>query len=184
MVNRVEGRPHEGPEIPEDLLSNIDRVDIGCGAPHECHEGCFGIDLNPDLEPGLVWDCDQGLPFADDSLSFVNADNSLEHFRHPFLVLEEVFCCLRPGGRLRVVVPNLQYWPTLVLSLVFDPDRYFTWYMSLPRKKARTIHRTLFTCHAIQRSVREAGFAIVRTRGLLYSKEIGVEAEKPGIAGS
>jgi predicted SAM-dependent methyltransferase len=178
VTNLPERQTARQPRIEEVL--GVERVDIGCGAPHERHEGCFGIDLNPGYRPDLVWDCDLGLPFADASLSFVNADNSLEHFHHPFFVVEEIHRCLRPGGRLRVVVPNVQHWPVLLLSLVADPDRYFTWYMSLPRKKIRTIHRTLFTRHAMQRMVREAGLVVTRTRGLLYAKEICVEAEKPG----
>ncbi len=159
-------------------LAGVQRIDIGCGAPEERCDDCFGLDLNPRYDPDLVWDCDLGLPFADESLSFINSDNSFEHFRHPFFVLEECYRCLRPGGRMRLVVPNVQYFPTLLLALVWDIDRYFTWYMSLPHKRQRTIHQSLFTPHTLKRMAIEAGFEVLRTRGFLYSKEAALELAK------
>lgn len=160
-------------------LEGVERVDLGCGAPEERYEGCFGIDINPAYEPDLVSDCDRGLPFADDSLTFVNSDNSLEHLRHPYFVLEECFRCLRPGGTMRLVVPNLHYLPTLLLALVADVDRYFYWYMRLPHKRERTVHHTIFTKHLIRRMAADAGFVERRVEGFLYSKEIALWLEKP-----
>lgn len=161
-------------------LSHVERVDIGCGRPTEKYADCFGLDINPGYEPDLLWSCDRGLPFKDQSLSFVNTDNSLEHLKHPYFVLEECFRCLRPGGELRVVVPNLHYFPTLLLALFFDVDRYFDWYMNLPHKEGRTHHRTLFTKHTVRRTAKEIGFEVVRDWGFLYSKEVGFLLRKPG----
>ncbi len=176
MISLQERQQATRPAAPD--LRGVERIDIGCGAPGERYDGCFGLDLNPRYEPDLVWDCDLGLPFADGSLSFVNSDNSLEHFHHPFFVLEECYRCLRSGGRMRVVVPNLQYLPTLLLGFVCDVDRYFTWYMRLPHKRERTIHQSLFTQHTIRRMATEVGFEVLRQAGFLYSKEVGLELGK------
>lgn len=165
-------------------FSHVRRVDIGCGAPAEKYADCFGLDINPGYRPDLLWSCDHGLPFADDSLSFINTDNSLEHLKHPYFVLQECYRCLQPSGTLRVVVPNMQYLPSLLLSLVFDIDRYFDWYMHLPHKRQRTHHRTLFTKHTVRRTALEIGFEVERDWGFLYSKEVGFELVKPATARS
>lgn len=159
-------------------LDGVKRVDVGCGTAEQKHPDCFGLDANPSCRPDLVWDCDQGLPFADASLTFVNADNSLEHFRHPYFILEECYRCLDRGGTMRLVVPNVQYLPTLLLALVYDIDRYFFWYMRLPHKRERGVHYTLFTPFLIRRLATEIGFTVRRRRGFLYSKEILLELEK------
>ena len=160
-------------------LTAVTRVDIGCGTRAQTFRDCFGLDVNPSCEPDLVWDCDRGLPFADDSLEFVNADNSLEHVKHPYFVLQECHRCLRPGGTMRLVVPNVQYFPTLLLALVYDIDRYFFWYMRLPHKRARGVHYALFTPHLIRRMATEVGFAVRRSTGFLYSKQILLDLQKP-----
>ncbi len=159
-------------------LSAVKRVDLGCGAPEQKYPDCFGLDVNPVCRPDLVWDCDRGLPFANESLAFINSDNSLEHVRHPYFVLQECHRCLHPGGSMRLVVPNLQYLPTLLLALVADVDRYFFWYMRLPHKRERGVHYALFTPHLIRRMVTEVGFEIRSSRGFLYAKEILLELEK------
>lgn len=159
-------------------LSAVKRVDLGCGAPEQRYPDCFGLDANPSSRPDLVWDCDRGLPFANEALSFINADNSLEHLRHPYFVLQECHRCLQPGGDLRLVVPNLHYLPTLLLALFYDVDRYFFWYMRLPHKRGRGVHYTLFTPHLIRRLATEIGFEVRSSRGFLYSKEILLELQK------
>ncbi len=160
-------------------LAAVKRVDIGCGTPEQRYRDCFGVDLNASYRPDLVWDCDQGLPFDDEALSFINADNCLEHFKHPYFVLEECYRCLARGGSMRVVVPNVQYFPTLLLGLVYDIDRYFFWYMQLPHKRERSVHYTLFTPFLLHRLVTEIGFVVRQRRGFLYAKEILLELEKP-----
>jgi SAM-dependent methyltransferase len=159
-------------------LRGVVRLDLGCGSPEQKFEGCFGLDINPSCHPDLLWDCDGGLPFADGSLAFVNSDNSLEHFKHPYRVLQECHRCLASGGRMRLVVPNVQYLPTILLSLFCDIDRYFYWYMRLPHKRERGVHYMLFTKHLIERMVAEVGFRVVASRGFLYSKKIVLDLEK------
>ena len=69
-------------------INGVTRVDIGCGFPEQKWEGCFGIDVNPDCRPDLAHDADEGLPFDDETLEFINMDNSLEHYKHPYFVLQ------------------------------------------------------------------------------------------------
>ena len=73
---------------------------------------------------------------------------------------------------MRVAVPNVQYFLTILLSIFYDIDRYSYWYMNLPHKKARGVHYTLFTRHLIKRMAEEIGFKVLSVKGFLYSKEI------------
>jgi predicted SAM-dependent methyltransferase len=42
-------------------------------------------------------------------MDFLVSVHSLEHFRHPLLVVPEWIRALRPGGRLAIVVPDYRY---------------------------------------------------------------------------
>ena len=161
-----------------EIIDNVNRIDIGCGKPHQCYKDCFGIDINESYKPDLLHNCDNGLPFTDESLDFINSDNSLEHFRNPYFVLKECYRALKKGGTMRLVVPNCQYFPLIFINLIMDLNKVWHWYMNLPFKKGRSIHFTLYTKHLIQMVAKDVGFKIVKTKGLLYSLEIMLFLEK------
>lgn len=160
-------------------LSDVRRIDIGCGSPDQKYGGCFGLDINPDYEPDLLHNADNGLPFADGQLEFIHSDNSLEHFRNPHFVLRECLRTLEPGGEMLLVVPNCQYFPLVLLNLVYDLNRFWHWYMNLPFKKGRSVHFTLFTKHLAMQMAEDVGFQVVRSKGWLYSKNITLQLRKP-----
>jgi predicted SAM-dependent methyltransferase len=160
------------------IIKDIERVDIGCGKPSQKYKGCFGIDLNPEYKPDLLHNCDDGFPFPNNSLKFVNSDNSLEHFRNPFFVLKECHRALKKGGKMRLVVPNCQYFPLIFINMVMDLNWFWHWYMNLPFKKGRSYHFTLYTKHLIKMVATDIGFRIKEEKGWLYSKEITLILEK------
>jgi predicted SAM-dependent methyltransferase len=88
--------------------SNMKRLNIGCG-PH-FHPDWVNIDLiSPDPQV-IQHDLRRGLPLEDDSFDAVYHSHVLEHF-HPGdaeQLLRECCRVLRPGGILRVVVPDLE----------------------------------------------------------------------------
>ena len=57
------------------------------------------------------------LPFADGSLDAVYSNAVLEHVQRPWLVAEEIYRVLRPGGRLFINVP--------FLNIIHDAHDYF-----------------------------------------------------------
>ncbi|WP_181703244.1 class I SAM-dependent methyltransferase [Chthonobacter albigriseus] len=59
--------------------------------------------------PSQVVDLNAGLPFADNSFDVVTAIEVLEHTRAPYLLIEEVFRVLKPGGRIIFSVPNVMH---------------------------------------------------------------------------
>ncbi len=65
------------------------------------------IPWSPDI---LIHDVRKGLPFPDNSLSAIYSSHFLEHLymREADALLEECFRVLRPGGVIRMVVPDLR----------------------------------------------------------------------------
>jgi len=96
------------------------KLDLGCRNEKQKRKGFFGIDINPKYHPNLLLDCDKGLPFKDIVVDEINMDNSLEHFHNPFFVVQESYRVLKKGGTIRIVVPNVQFVPFLVLAWFGD----------------------------------------------------------------
>ena len=98
-------------------------LDLGCGYGEfinqvQCRKK-YGMDLNPDapryLEPDvtlLPQDCSMRWPLANASLDLVFTSNFFEHLPDKAALgrtLDEVGRCLRPGGRLVAMGPNIKY---------------------------------------------------------------------------
>ncbi len=100
-------------------------LDLGCGygefsntvpAAHK-----FAMDLNPAarnrLKPEIQLfqqDCSQPWPLEDSTLDVVFTSNFFEHLPNKQLLqdtLTEAFRCLKPGGRLIALGPNIKFLP-------------------------------------------------------------------------
>jgi len=158
--------------MSQEILNNVDRVDIGCGASEQRYSGCFGVDINDDYHPDLLHNCDDGIPLQTESVSFVNSDNSLEHFKNPYFVLKECYRILKPGGTMRLVVPNCQWFPLIFVNMFLDLDWLWHQWMHSPMKQERGLHWTLYTRFLITKVAIDIGFEVSERRGFLYSKEI------------
>lgn len=82
------------------------QLHVGCG---RCHlEGWINLDVYPaPLATNVLW----GLPFAEGSVRRVFLSHLLEHLFYPNDVapfLAELHRVLAPGGRIRVVVPDIE----------------------------------------------------------------------------
>lgn len=81
----------------------------------------FAMDLNPDtstkLAPEIVFleqDCSERWQLPDNSLDLVFTSNFFEHLREKSLLdqtLSEAHRCLKPGGRIACLGPNIRYLP-------------------------------------------------------------------------
>lgn len=82
------------------------RLHLGCGG-HEI-DGWVNIDI---VAAPVRMDMRWGLPFDEGSVEAVYLANVLEHFRYPDeagALLAEARRVLRPGGRIRIVVPDIE----------------------------------------------------------------------------
>lgn len=86
----------------------MESLNLGCGAHYR--DGWTNVDISS-TGPGVVaHDLRRPLPFSDDSFDLVYHSHVLEHFQRDQapVFLAECLRVLRPGGLLRVVVPDLE----------------------------------------------------------------------------
>src|SRR4051812_26848798 len=89
-----------------------DYLDIGCGSnPHPRF-----INLNYDWNRGIdiCWDVGRGIPLRDGSMQGVFSEHCLEHLSLDTTdqVLKECYRMLKPGGAVRIVVPDGELYLT------------------------------------------------------------------------
>ncbi len=108
-------RPHR--ESPPDCAGPPKMLNVGCG--RQFHPEWENIDLesvSPHVKPH---DVTNGLPYASDSLDVVYHSHILEHLKPEKgrELIDECFRVLRPGGVLRIVVPDLERIANLYLRM-------------------------------------------------------------------
>ncbi len=95
----------------------VARLNIGCG--RRFHADWLNLDLVANDPLVIPCDVSQGLPFADNTFDAVYHSHVLEHFAPDDgrRLVEECFRVLKPGGILRIVVPDLERIAKLYLNL-------------------------------------------------------------------
>ncbi len=100
-------------------------LDLGCGYGEFINQLAarerYGMDLNPDsarmLAAGIRFfhqDCSQPWPLPEHSLDAVFTSNFFEHLPDKATLgatIEQARRCLKPGGRLIAMGPNIKYLP-------------------------------------------------------------------------
>jgi SAM-dependent methyltransferase len=83
-------------------------LNLGCG--DRFHPDWENLDLYPTSPAVRAWDLRKKTPFADETFDVVYHSHVLEHFprRLGFALLQECHRVLKPGGAIRVAVPDLE----------------------------------------------------------------------------
>jgi SAM-dependent methyltransferase len=88
--------------------ADVRRLNWGCGS---CIQpGWINSDIKPDPGVDLVGDIRDGLPIESDSLDYISSVHALPMISLPDIdaVLRELRRMLKPGGTLRLVLPDLE----------------------------------------------------------------------------
>jgi predicted SAM-dependent methyltransferase len=99
-------------------------LDVGCGGLTHPDFCCLDRRWQPGLD--VCWDVRRGLPFADGYIGGIFTEHMLEHigFADGLKLLKEYRRVLRPGGVLRVVVPDGElYLSEYARHLAGEPAR-------------------------------------------------------------
>lgn len=109
------------------MLSNKIYLNLGCGSRY--HPEWLNIDLHAVARGVISHDLSRGVPLRDDSCDVVYHSHLLEHLRRSdaLFLLRECYRVLKPGGILRVAVPDLEqicllYLEKLRLASGGDPS--------------------------------------------------------------
>ena len=144
------------------------RLNWGCGS--HAAPGWINSDVRPKPGVDLVADIRQGLPLADDCLDYAVSVHALPEIPYPQLipVLTELGRVLKPGGTLRLVLPDLD---RAIDAYRRDEEDYF----KVGPEDARSLggrlivqmlwyghSRSLFTAEFCQELLEKAGFEQVR----------------------
>lgn len=86
------------------------KLNLGCG--NKKYPNFINIDINPKTHPDVVRDIEQGLPFDNDSIDFINTEHCLEHINVDqfYFVIYEIWRVLKPNCQVRIVVPIGKGW--------------------------------------------------------------------------
>lgn len=102
---------------------NVDNLMITRSEPNDAATGSS----NPDTRYYLQCDITQQLQLAQNSLHTIYSSHFLEHldYSQANALLEQCFQALKPGGCLRLVVPDFQLWCRNYLR---HANNFFRWY--------------------------------------------------------
>ena len=96
-------------EVSSNIVPHGTCLNLGCG--YRKLEGFTNIDYRKEVNPDLVCDVINGLPFDDNSVDLIRADDFLEHI--PIFqtkdVIEEIYRVLKPGGIFESITPDAEY---------------------------------------------------------------------------
>jgi predicted SAM-dependent methyltransferase len=103
---------------PSPLLKKWRLLNLGCGSCY--HPAWLNVDFRSTAPGVMACNLSHGLPFADNSFDVIYHSHLLEHFpkRYAPIFLHECFRVLKPGGIIRVVVPDLEQMARLYLDLL------------------------------------------------------------------
>lgn len=82
------------------------KINLGCGFRKV--DGFINIDNRTEVDPDMLCDVTVSLPFGDDSVDYVLANDFLEHIPigETIGVIEEIFRVLKPGGTFESLTPS------------------------------------------------------------------------------
>lgn len=87
----------------------VKKLHLGAGG--NILQGWCNTDIYPDIKTGVFLDITKKFPFLDNTFDYIFSEHTMEHIelRRGIKSLEECFRVLKPGGKLRIAMPNLGY---------------------------------------------------------------------------
>lgn len=149
------------------------KLNIGCGTDYK--ESWVNIDNNSDnnIEKlDLNWDLRNPLPFSDNSVDFIFNEHFFEHLdvEEGQRAMKDLMRVLRPGGVMRIAMPDLEWVVQNYISLPIDKDPTLKKFGLDIKTKAERLnasfrwwgHKWLYDWEELERRLGEAGCTKIR----------------------
>ncbi len=98
----------------QEWVKGLNFIDIGCSSRKKLSHA-IGVDLdrNGGKCPEWVFNEKDGLPFKERTLDGIIASHCIEHIENPIETLEEWGKLLKVGGRIILIVPDVNFTPKM-----------------------------------------------------------------------
>ena len=144
------------------LLKDNISLNIEIGSGNYPREGYYHFDIRANL-PDLDCQADiRDLPLKDNSIDEILAIQALEHvaYQETTKVLIEMRRVLRPGGMVKIYVPDLKLIARQILNNEIDFAILITWIYGGGQGFAEDFHKAGFTREYLSKLLCETGFNI------------------------
>jgi len=89
------------------------KLNIGCGTKIfddyiNIDLGIFHFDDGRIVEPEMICNINDGLPFDDSSVDYIYSDSVIEHLDNPEFFITECHRVLKVGGKFRLITPHFK----------------------------------------------------------------------------
>jgi predicted SAM-dependent methyltransferase len=144
-------------------------LNIGCGTDYK--DGWINIDNNSDnnIEKlDLNWDLRNPLPYKRNSVDFIFNEHFVEHLtvEEAQVIIKDLMRVLKPGGVLRIAMPNLEEAVDNYINLPINKDptiaRFKLTYIKTRAERINIAfrewgHKWLYDAEELRRRLKEAG---------------------------
>ncbi len=153
------------------------KLNLGCGKRKQ--DGYINIDNRREVEPDMIYDLLDCIPYPDNSVDEIRAYDFLEHIPigQTIKMIEEIYRVLKPFGFFEHFTPSTDgrgayQDPTHVSFWNFNSWSYYT-------SKECNIYniKALFGIITLEDIVKHEGRKLVSTYGLMYKRKIGAKHE-------
>jgi predicted SAM-dependent methyltransferase len=152
--------PQSQPERSLVRPPSASRLHVGCG-PRAHIEGWWNVDIQafPGVDERL--DATAAWPYPDGSLDYVYAEHFIEHLEIDGVVsfLEEARRCLKPGGRVRLSTPSLEWVLVSHYELGSEPGRQIDDTLRMNCAFRGWQHQFLYSREMLSYVLEQCGFA-------------------------
>jgi predicted SAM-dependent methyltransferase len=163
------------------------KVNIGCGPFLE--PGWVGLDYRSTkvMKATICCDIKKGLPFSSESCRFIFSEHVFEHFdlRELSQILQECYRVLKPGGVLRIIMPDLRRY-----ALAYSgEDHAFEQILGTGHTGAKLLnelfyhvtHRFIHDYSSIESELAKAGFSGITKSSFRSSAhpELNIDCDFP-----
>ncbi len=136
IISEVVVEPVEQPLQPVKPIETRICLNLGCGYRKMGSPDWINIDSRDEVNPDMVLDVTQGLPFEDNSVDEIKCIDFLEHvpIGKTIALVEEIYRVLKPGGKWEILVPStdgrgafqdpfhVSFWNANSFLYFCDPD--------------------------------------------------------------